>query len=161
MPLIKNGEVVEDSWVRIGGEAPIPDDGDVIIDATRLKDDPAVRRKRSGRLGVLLQNTADPNALKGLLGALSLIALEFPSFNDGRAFSQARVLRHQLGFKGEIRAIGKPMADQAAYLIRCGFDAFEVSGAQPLDIWRKAAALVTRAYQRGYSAGAGKTRGEA
>jgi uncharacterized protein (DUF934 family) len=158
MPLIRNGTYVEDPWIRIGGEAPLPPEGDVIVDAQRIIEDAAVLQPRKGRLGVLLPNTADANSLAPVLDHLALIALEFPSFNDGRAFSQARVLRHQLGFKGEIRATGKPMADQAAHLLRCGFDAFEVSTAQPLEVWQHAARVVTRVYQRDYAPGAGEPR---
>ena len=56
--------------------------------------------------------------------ALELIALNFPSFADGRAYSSARELRNNLGFKGEIRAIGDVLRDQLFYMARCGFDAF-------------------------------------
>ena len=151
MPLIKNGQYVDDAWTRIEGEAPVPDEGDVLVDAVRLKDDTLVLRPRKGRLGVLLMNTVDAQELAPHLGNLALIALEFPSFNDGRAFSQARVLRHTLGFKGEIRATGKPMADQAAYLVRCGFDCFEASARQPLEVWQRALKAVHGVYQRDYA----------
>jgi uncharacterized protein (DUF934 family) len=152
MPLIKNGQYANDTWTRIEGEVPLPDDGDYIIDASRLKDDASVQKPRQGRLGVLLMNTVDAEELAPHLGKLALVALEFPSFNDGRAFSQARVIRHTLGFKGEIRATGKPMADQASHLLRCGFDAFEDSPRQPLEVWQRALAAVPRVYQRDYAA---------
>ena len=105
MPLFKNGQYADDTWTRIEGEVPLPDDGDFIVDAVRLKDDPNLLRARNGRLGVLLMNTVDAEELAQHLPKLALVALEFPSFNDGRAFSQARVLRHTLGFNGEIRAL--------------------------------------------------------
>jgi uncharacterized protein (DUF934 family) len=153
MPLIKNADYIDDPFIRIEGEAPIPDEGDVLIDAVRLKDDPkSVLRKRNGRLGVLLMNTVDAEELAPHLDKLALVALEFPSFNDGRAFSQARVLRHALGFKGEIRATGKPMADQAGHLARCGFDCFEASLRQPLEVWQRALKAVHGIYQRDYAA---------
>ena len=151
MALIRNGQYADDAWTRIEGEAPIPDDGDVIVDAVRLKDDALVLRPRQGRLGVLLMNTVDANELAPHLGKLALVALEFPSFNDGRAFSQARVLRHTLGFAGEIRATGKPMADQAGHLVRCGFDSFEAGPRQPLEVWQRALAAVHGVYQRDYA----------
>ena len=50
----------------------------------------------------------------------------FPSFKDGRAYSQARVLREQYGFRGELRATGNVLRDQFLFLLRAGFDAFEV-----------------------------------
>jgi uncharacterized protein (DUF934 family) len=153
MPLIKNGQYADDTWISVPGEAPIPDEGDVIVDAVRLKDDAvSILRARHGRLGVLLMNTVDAQELAPHLPKLALVALEFPSFNDGRAFSQARVLRHTLGFEGEIRATGKPMADQAGHLLRCGFDAFEAGSRQPLEVWQRALAAVPRVYQRDYAA---------
>lgn len=158
MPLIKNGTHAEDTWTRIEGEAPIPDDGDIIIDAVRLKDDPMILRPRQGRLGVLLMNTVNAQELAPHLAKLSLIALEFPSFNDGRAFSQARVIRHELGFTGEIRATGKPMADQASHLVRCGFDAIETTSRQPIEIWQRAMVAVRNVYQRDYVSQSDTTR---
>jgi uncharacterized protein (DUF934 family) len=157
MPLIRNGVYVEDEWLRIEGEAPLPDGGDVLIDWSRLKHDPRIA-EHAGRVGVAFPNTVDANELGPYLSRLSLVTLEFPSFTDGRGFSQARVLRHQLGFRGEIRATGNPKADQGAFLIRCGVDAFEVRGTQPLETWQKAIRSVTRVYQRSYGTGAGETK---
>ena len=54
-----------------------------------------------------------------------MVALEFPKFNDGRAFSQARILRERYGYRGEIRATGKVVRDLLLFMHRCGFDAFE------------------------------------
>ena len=73
---------------------------------------------------------ARPARIPELLGddvhRLSLVALEFPKFRDGRAFSWARMLRTRLGFKGEIRAVGDFLYDQINYQHRVGFDAWEV-----------------------------------
>ncbi len=67
-----------------------------------------------------LSNDAD---LQGLaLAGISRIDLQFPKFNDGRAFSQAVVLRRRLGFKGEIRATGDVLVDQVVQMKRSGFD---------------------------------------
>ncbi len=156
MPLIADGHYVDDTWERVGGEAPLPLDGDVLVDFARLKEHGAPNRE--GRLGVQLANNMDITELTPWLDQLDLVALEFPSFNDGRAFSQAQTLRHTMGFKGEIRATGKPMADQGPFLIRCGFTSFEASGRQPLEVWQQAIASVQRVYQAGYARGAGEPR---
>ncbi len=158
MPLIRNGAYAEDEWQRIEGEAPLPDGGDVIVDWGRLKDDPGIAGF-NGRLGVAFPNTEDANELAPFLTRLALVTLEFPSFTDGRGFSQARVLRHQLGFQSAIRATGNPKADQGAFLIRCGIDEFETRGAQSLETWQQAIASVTRVYQRTYETGAGEAKG--
>ncbi len=67
--------------------------------------------------------------VKGDFQGFSVIILDFPSFRDGRAYSQARLLRERYGYAGEIRARGDILRDQLFYMARCGFDAFEYSGA--------------------------------
>ena len=51
----------------------------------------------------------------------------FPAFRDGRAYSQARILRENLGFRGELRATGQVLRDQFLFMLRAGFDSFEVT----------------------------------
>ncbi|WP_439821443.1 DUF934 domain-containing protein [Pseudomonas sp. HLG18] len=60
------------------------------------------------------------------LASLPLIALDFPSFRDGRAYSQAYLLRSRFGWKGELRAIGDVLRDQLSHMRQCGFDSFAV-----------------------------------
>ncbi len=69
---------------------------------------------------VFLANDADPRSLP--LDGVSRIDLHFPKFTDGRAFSQAFLLRRRLGFKGEIRATGDVLIDQLVQMQRSGFD---------------------------------------
>ena len=61
------------------------------------------------------------------LDRLSLVALVFPQFRDGRAYSQARLLRERYGFRGELRATGQVLRDQFLFMLRAGFDSFEVT----------------------------------
>lgn len=67
-----------------------------------------------------LPNDADPLTLD--LVGVARIDLHFPKFSDGRAFSQARLLRQRLKFAGEIRATGDVLIDQLVQMARCGFD---------------------------------------
>lgn len=60
------------------------------------------------------------------LTSLPLIALDFPSFRDGRAYSQAYLLRSRFGWAGELRAIGDVLRDQLSHMRQCGFDSFAV-----------------------------------
>ena len=69
---------------------------------------------------LVLANDADPLALS--LEGVSCIKLNFPKFTDGRAFSQAFLLRRRREFKGEIRATGDVLIDQLAQMERSGFD---------------------------------------
>jgi uncharacterized protein (DUF934 family) len=74
---------------------------------------------------VVLANTDGLDALRPHLGRLKLVVLEFPKFTDGRAYSQARLLRGRLGYQGELRATGAVLCDQLPLMLRCGFDSFE------------------------------------
>lgn len=78
-----------------------------------------------------LANDADPRCLP--LAGVDRIDLDFPKFTDGRAFSQAFLLRRRLGFMGEIRATGDVLIDQLVQMQRCGFDAAVLRADQNLD----------------------------
>ncbi len=68
-----------------------------------------------------LSNDADPLAIEVCLDDLERIDLDFPKFTDGRAYSQAFLLRRRLGFKGDIRATGEVLIDQLVQMERTGF----------------------------------------
>ena len=74
-------------------------------------------------VGVLLPNTADVEDLAADLPRIALVALEFPKWVDGRAYSRAHVLRARLRYAGEIRATGEVLVDMMPLLQRCGVDA--------------------------------------
>lgn len=86
-----------------------------------------------------LSNTDDPAALEGHLDRLTLIRVAFPAFNDGRAFTIARRLR-EMGYRGELLALGPVIADQYAMLRRVGFDGAEIpddiAERQPAEQWQ-------------------------
>lgn len=74
----------------------------------------------SGNLNVVrLANDADPLALP--LEGVDRIELDFPKFTDGRAYSQAVLLRQRRRFTGDIRATGNVLVDQLVHMERCGF----------------------------------------
>ncbi|MFC4161332.1 DUF934 domain-containing protein [Chitinimonas lacunae] len=77
-------------------------------------------------IGVWFKPDDEPEALGTAAADLPLIAVEFPSFTDGRGFSIGRLLRERYGFSGELRAFGDVFKDTLCYLRRCGFDAFEI-----------------------------------
>lgn len=121
MPLVKDGAPVADPYVAVADDAELPE-GAGLVSADRLLAGVNAR----GPLGVAWPNDRDVSALAPFLPQLSLIALNLPKFRDGRAFSQARLLRERYGFKGELRATGNVLRDQLLMLSRSGFDAFEV-----------------------------------
>jgi len=126
MPLVKSGRVVEDRYVRVADDAPLPDRQPVLVTAQRFLADPNVLTRRDGPLGVLWPNDRRVCELEPWLGHLALVALHFPKFRDGRAYSQARQLRERYNFRGELRATGDVLRDQFLFLVRAGFDSLEV-----------------------------------
>ena len=83
-------------------------------------------RPEAGRFALFLPNDADVEQHADVIGAFSIIALHFPGFRDGRAYSQARILRERMNYAGELLATGDVASDQAHFLLRAGFDAVEI-----------------------------------
>ena len=147
MPLVENGQIVEDRYVRVDDDAPIPERVPVIVSAKRFLAEADALIRRDGSLGVSWPNSRRVAELQPWLGHLALIALVFPKFRDGRAFSWARMLRTRLGFKGEIRAVGDFLYDQINYQHRVGFDAWVVPDNFRLEDFQRALHEMTNVYQ--------------
>ena len=98
----------------------------IMVSADRLLADPDGLLARAGKLGVTWPNNRDIDALVRFLSRLAAITLVFPTFRDGRAYSQARLLRERYLYRGELRATGQVLRDQFVFMLRAGFDAFEV-----------------------------------
>jgi uncharacterized protein (DUF934 family) len=126
MRLVKAGSIVADDFVRWLDNAPVPDGQAVLVPHTRLLADTGLLR-RAAPTGVIWPNDRRVSELAPYLDRLALVALVFPVFKDGRAFSQARILREQYRFPGELRATGQVLRDQFLFMLRAGFDAFEVT----------------------------------
>src|SRR4029077_19883403 len=103
-------------------QPPAPEGVGVIGPAERFLADKAELTTRGGPTGVLWPNNRSVAELAPYVDRLALIALAFPSFRDGRAYSQARLLRERYGFRGELRATGDILRDQFLFLLRAGFD---------------------------------------
>ena len=129
MRLIKAGRVIEDRFVRVLDDAPVPEGVSVILPATRLLADARELVLRQAPTGVIWPNDRKVGELAPYSDWLALVALVFPNFRDGRAYSQARILRERHQFRGELRAIGQVLRDQLLFLQRAGFDAFELTKA--------------------------------
>jgi uncharacterized protein (DUF934 family) len=98
-------------------------------------------------LGVVLANTVDVETLVNELPRWSLVALQFPKWTDGRAYSQARLLRARLRFAGEVRATGEVLVDMLPLLQRSGFDAALMRADQSHDTARRALRFFAGHYQ--------------
>lgn len=151
MPLIKDNSFQTDHWQHQQNETEMPAADHVILNYEYIVSNIETITKSQKKIGVLFPNDQDVSILKPYLDHLDLIALQFPKFADGRAYSQARLLREDLGFTGELRATGDVLPDQAALMMRCGFDAFEVSDKVALETWTKASEALSNMYQRSYA----------
>ena len=148
MPLLKDDALIEDAWVAVADGDDIPASSPAIVSLERWTTLSKELAGRNAPLGVRLRSDQSPAGIAGDLHRFSLVALEFPTFKDGRAFSHARLLRERYGFQGEIRAVGKVLKDQYLFMRRCGFDAFEIAAGEDPAQWRRQAAAFSAFYQR-------------
>jgi len=126
MPLIKNGKLVDDIWTFVPDGHELSPGGCFTVSLGRFLSQHEQLLARNRSIGVRLQNTDDPALLTPFLDKLHLVELDFPKYTDGRAFSQALMLRRRFGYSGEIRAIGQVLEDQLRLMLRSGFDAMAV-----------------------------------
>lgn len=147
MPLLKGGRVSEDAWTAAGDDDALPESSALLVTLKRWQAERESLRGRNGGLGIRLSNSAEVAAIAGDLDRVELVALEFPRFNDGRAFSQARQLRERYGYAGELRATGQVLRDQLLFMARRGFDAFELAKGEPAAAWEAAIAEFSVFYQ--------------
>ncbi len=127
MAFYKNGDFMTDRWRHLAADADIPSDGFAIIPLERWLE---ARHDLIGtkiQLGLLIRPGEDADAIAGDLARFAVIALDFPTFTDGRAYSTARLIRERYGYKGELRAVGDVLLDQMSFMRRVGFDAFELT----------------------------------
>ena len=147
MRLVKRGHVVEDRFVHVLDDAALPDGVPVIVPAARFLADAEEFARRDTPVGVLWPNNRRIAELAPHLDRLALVALVFPTFRDGRAYSQARLLRERYAFRGEMRATGQILRDQFLFLLRAGFDAFEVKKEADAAAFSEAVARYSVFYQ--------------
>jgi uncharacterized protein (DUF934 family) len=136
-----------DPFTFVADDEAIPT-GDVIVSLARFHAEGAALTDEGRRVGVRVAAGEAVESLAYDPPAIAVVALEFPKFKDGRAYSAARILRDRCGYEGEIRAVGDVLLEQARFMIRCGFTAFEpADGASP-DAWTAAAHRFRYVYQR-------------
>ncbi len=136
--LIKNRQIVDDQWLLIKESSQLEDllaysGQNLIVPLAFWREERNRIKQRSGKTAVWLNSNELPQSLGEDLHNLEVIALNFPIFSDGRSYTSARELRSNLGYKGEIRAVGDVLRDQLFYMSRCGFDAFLMREDQDLE----------------------------
>jgi uncharacterized protein (DUF934 family) len=133
MAFYKDSAFCVDTWRRLAEDEALPPDGHVILSLEQWQKHQAAQNANSP-LGLFVP----PDKLLSQLGIdfsrFSLIALEFPKYTDGRAYSMARQLRDDYHFKGELRATGDVLFDQLQLMMRCGFDTFDIEDAATIKL---------------------------
>ena len=150
--LIKNGALESDHWTILK-EATGPE----VLQATLNKNFVVPLKfwktynqeitEYSGETAIWLESDETVQDIGSELHNFPLIALNFPSFTDGRSYTNARELREHFLYKGEIRAIGEVLRDQLFYMSRCGFDAFAIRHDQNPEACLKAFSDFSTGYQ--------------
>ena len=144
----KNADWANDQFVSLPDEEPLPERGGVILSLARFQAEGDALLDEGRPVGVRLEVGDSVEDLAYDLPRLSLVALAFPKFRDGRPYSSARLLRERFGFDGEIRAVGDVLREQAQFMVRCGFDAFEPSDGSTPQEWIGTAFRFRHVYQR-------------
>ena len=140
----------QDPWHTAGGEdGPQPHPPISAHSLLSLEQWHAVRETWPADVpvGVMLPNDTDIETLAADLPRLALVVLQFPKWVDGRAYSQARLLRARYRFAGEVRATGDVLVDMLPLLARTGFDAVQMRRDQKLDAAERALGFFTGHYQ--------------
>ncbi len=132
MPLWRREGFGENEWILLADDALAPADGAIVISLKRWLAEREALSSRAAPVGVALEAGADAQAHLAELANRPLVALAFAKFAHGRAFSYARLLRDRHGFHGELRAVGDVLIDEIPFMLRCGFDSFEVTDAPTL-----------------------------
>lgn len=133
MQIIKDKKITDNNWTFVADDEELKN-GNISVSLARWKQEKERILQHDGKIGIRLTTTDDVSEIAGELDSISLIELDFPAFTDGRAFSQARLLRGHHHYRGEIRATGHFIADQAFYLSRVGVNAFALENAKDLNV---------------------------
>ncbi|CAI8309552.1 MAG: hypothetical protein CBD03_06190 [Rhizobiales bacterium TMED143] len=148
--LIIDGAEGANIWRYLEDETPITNDP-VIISLNRLQTEGAALAAAGTPFGVILRagekQGEDVHALAPFIDKLAVIAIEFPVYRNGRGYSAARILREQMNYRGEIRAIGEVLFDQWQFMHRCGINAFEINADISLETFNEALGELSAAYQ--------------
>jgi uncharacterized protein (DUF934 family) len=125
--LIKGGRVVSDDWtlqeeIADGAIRPhtiVP--ASYVLAHAELFDE-------AQDVGIWIPGDGEPGEIATLLPKVALVAIRFPTMNDGRGLSLAVLLRTRFAFTGELRAIGEVHEDVLNYMHRCGIDSYQATG---------------------------------
>jgi uncharacterized protein (DUF934 family) len=143
----QNAVPAEDPFTAVADEVPVPP-GDVIVSLQRFQAEGEQLLAQGRKVGVRLESNEAVEDLAYDLPRLAVVALVIPKFRHGQAYSSARLLRERFGFKGEVRAVGDVLREQARFMVRCGVDAFEPADGSRAEDWSHVVRRFRHVYQR-------------
>ena len=145
--VLKDNRLIDDSWTLLTEDSESLPSGDILLSYSQWQIFSDQLDSHDGSVGVIIEGNADIEDIIEPLLKLPLIAINFPKFADGRAFSSARLIRERYEYTGEIRAVGGFIRDQLYYLSRCGFNAFKFDDSVDLTESAKSLQDFSEAYQ--------------
>jgi uncharacterized protein (DUF934 family) len=143
----QDAQAVEDPYTWVPDENHVPR-GDVIVSLQRFQSEGHRLLAEGRNVGVRIEPNEQVEDLAADLPKLSVVALAFPKFLQGQAYSSARILRERYHYDGELRAVGDILREQAGFMVRCGIDAFEVADGSSPEQWRHVVGRFRHVYQR-------------
>lgn len=147
MGLIRDGRLVPDPFTDASGLAELPAGVPLIVSLEQWQAHRQLLVAAGQPLGMRLRSDQPPGIVADDLAHFEVVALEFPKYRDGRAYTHARILKERLGYTGEIRAVGDVLQEQLHFMQRCGFNTFDVAAPDPELAWRTIAGDHTVWYQ--------------
>ena len=139
--------LAEDPFTAVDDDTPIPP-GDVIISLTRFQQEGDRLLSEGRAVGVRVTSLEAVEDLAYDLPRIAVVALVIPNYRHGQAYSSARLLRDRYGYRGEVRAVGQVLREQARFMVRCGFDAFEPADSSTPEDWTHVVGRFRHVYQR-------------
>lgn len=125
---------VDDPFTTLADEDALPPSRPVLVSFARWERDATQLKAHRDGYAVRIPNTLDVGTVDADLLDARMILLDFPSFADGRGYSQARLLREARGYRGSLRAAGAAVVlDQLLGMSRCGIDSFELRTDQSVE----------------------------
>jgi uncharacterized protein (DUF934 family) len=149
-------QVSQDNWVLLNTEeaqeyiqnTDLFATATVLLPAAVYIATPQLQQAQQAKhIGVYLNSDEELSLIEPFLAQLPVIAFNFETFRDGRAYSKAYMLKTRLNFQGQIRAVGDVLRDQMAYMARCGFNTFVVRADKNIQDALNAFTEFSRTYQ--------------
>lgn len=144
--IIKDQAITESEFSVVSAETASTETSNAILPLAFYLEHRAELKGRND-IGVWLEAGEEIEDLAEFVNEVPVVALNFPSFADGRAYSSANVLKRTLNFQGEVRAIGDVRRDQLSQMVHCGFNAFELADGQDADKCLQALQAFSHNYQ--------------